>query len=205
MTHHQRRLYVFVNGVLSDPAAIDWTDRAVAWVHGHTLDHADKYEYWTWALTRRLTQGKHAQALAQLVNLHSEPNDLVLVGHSNGCDLLLRALPWIRERVHVLHLLSAAAEPDFDTNGLNDLLRRNRVQWVVVWRAGQDQALRLAWWSRLLTLGLAGYGGLGIDGPRNVARELAYAVLPLDEPCYGHSDWFAEGPAFERTMERITA
>jgi hypothetical protein len=143
----------------------------------------------------------------------TEASGVVLVGHSNGAEVICRALREVeigtrgssslqgRHPVAEVHLIAPACEADFDRNGLNAALEYGRVGAVHVYMSGQDRALRLARWSRRLFgwLGL-GYGDLGLRGPVNAAGR----VFAHREATFGHSTWFA-GAEFERTMQRILA
>src|SRR3990172_7096331 len=100
------KLFVFVNGVLSNPSSFEWTDRAVVWIHEHGFGEADKYEYKAMVLTRRLGRSRRVRELAELVNAYTKQHEIALIGHSNGCDLIVRALPEITQKVRHVHLFS---------------------------------------------------------------------------------------------------
>lgn len=209
--HAPAHVFIFVNGILANPGAHDgWTDRAVTWVHLHTHHRAEKFEYHARALTRRLRQGFHAAALRALVRSYRD-RIVHLVGHSNGCDIILRAIaaPGL-PRIASLHLIAGACEADFRINGLNDALLDAKVGQVYAYVAGHDSAMKWARVSRLL-FGWAGlgYGTLGLTGPLNVDSALQDearshpAVVLVRENSYGHSSWF-DGANFERTLRRVT-
>jgi len=115
----------------------------------------------------------------------------VPVVHSNGGDVLLRALARTEFPFAECHFFSAACESSFDKNGLNAWLAGGRVGRVVCYTAGRDRAMQLAKWSTRLFgwMGL-GYGTLGLTGPRHVAPAVADRVVEVVEPEYGHSDWW---------------
>lgn len=216
MTPH---LYIFVNGILNKPGAHNgWTDRAVSWVHQHTGHQAEKFEYLTGALTRRFTQNLHAVALRSLINSY-KGRPIHLVGHSNGCDIIVRALtgePMLAQIASV-HLIAGACEADFEKNGLNRLLLDSKVGRVAIYVGGQDKAMRAARVSQWVVgwLGL-GFGTMGLTGPKNVDRALAVnvgqfsevfmlsaEVTVINEPKFGHSTFFDKAH-FEETMRRVT-
>lgn len=206
------RTIIAVNGIKTDPAAVGWTDRLVAWVNGHpdpandSGDSADKYEYHAWALTRRFTQGKHTRQFAETLNMYRH-RPLVVAAHSNGADLVCRAfneglIPGVT--ITDLHLISPACDADFTRNGLNKALRSGQVGKVKIWIAARDGALKAAAVSKFLFgwMGL-GYGTLGRDGPLKVEKNVRDKVSGHMEPTFGHSDWFIESEMVN-TFKRIT-
>ena len=198
-----KKAFLFVNGILNRPGSADgWTDRAVTWVHNHTDAYGEKFEYCAGALTRRILQARRARAYAALANAYAGMDSINLVGHSNGGDIILRALPDITVSLDTLHFISAAAGSDFKKNGLNAALVSGQVKRVVVWMAGRDAALPQARLSQRLLgwLGL-GYEDLGLTGPLHVATP--ERVFVIQENAFGHSTWF-DAPHFALTMRRLT-
>ncbi len=212
-----RRIYIFVNGILNRPGdAHAWTDRAAAWVNANTNFKGEKFEYFAGILTRRLFQSAHAQDLAEEIAVFQD-SELVLVGHSNGCDLILRALRilffdllskfrWTP--IKAIHLISGACEPDFQKNGLNDLLSTNLVGDVTIYIGGQDSHFAHPMWlarqsQRFIGWAGLGYGTLGATGPENLLDSIRGRVHLVGQPCYDHSTWFAPGH-FEQLMASLT-
>lgn len=193
-------IYIFINGILTFPGdAANWTGRAVTWVQTRSPHKAEKVEYYAGPLDRVFGQAERAQKLSRTLEFYSGW-DIVLVGHSNGCDVILdalraRELPDLAE----LHLISGACEADFDINGLNDALLERDIDSVRVYVAGRDKWLRLAstWTGKLF-----GYGTLGLHGALDVAATVAQNVTETLRPNYGHSDWFAP-EHFGETMRGI--
>lgn len=198
-------VFIFVNGILANPGAHDdWTDRAVSWMHRNTVHQAEKFEYRALVLTRRFTQGKNADALRKLINAYCSDGRLIhLIGHSNGCDIITRAIQDSFCRVASASLISGACDASFEKNGLNVALRSGRLAGVVVYVAGRDRAMKLANITRRLVswMGL-GYGTLGLSGPSDVAPGFEGKVETTVEPEFGHSTWF-DGSKFDATMRRI--
>ncbi len=194
MKVHARPVYIVVNGILTNPGdARAWTDRIVTWLHSHAhVDvQAEKFEYFASALTRRLRQQRHADELAALIRNYAG-RKIHLVGHSNGCDLIIRALKVTHTEIASVHLIAAACDEDFDRNGLNEDLTCEQLGCVHVYTSPDDGVLKyLGRTSRALLgwLGL-GYGLLGLVGPKFVTR--AERVWRYDRPGFGHSTWFAE-------------
>lgn len=195
-----RHVVIYVNGILTWPGdARDWNFRAVTWTHKYRSTHrARNFEYFCGPIGRAFGQHQRARHLAALIKQYQETNFLLtLVGHSNGCDVILDALKlsgW--PPLEALHLVSGACEANFDANGLNSALHWGRIGTVRVYVAGRDKWLRLA--SRCFGRWL-GYGTLGLHGPLNVSDRVENLVQTIHEPRYGHSTWWSR-PAFDQTM-----
>lgn len=210
-------VYIYVNGILTLPGASDgWTDRAVTWTHLNTQHRAEKFEYFSGALTRRLWQARRGRKLARMIGFYLKQGWRIhLVGHSNGCDVILRALNELRHDplpggrltlIESLHLFGAACDADFDRNWLNSMLSSGDVQRVRIYVGGRDWALRIAYYTEkvLRWVGL-GYGTLGRTGPIGVWCNNSKKVETVVEPQFGHSTWWGQDAIFHRTMEEITA
>lgn len=199
-----RPVYIVVNGILTSPGHADeWTDRAVTWFHNDaSVDvHAEKFEYFATALTRRLRQRSHALALGALIRRYAG-RPIYLVGHSNGCDLIARALRETSVEVRAIHLIAAAVEENFDRNGFNEALARGQLGTVHVYGSANDAVLKwLARPSRWIfgVFGL-GYGLLGLLGP--VAAYPAHRVFMHWKHEFGHGTWFS-GEHFAETLSDI--
>ncbi len=212
----RNRVYIYIPGILCDPGEADgWTDRAVTWTHVNSPFRGEKYEYWSSWWNRRPHQQERAEKLARMLwhyeHAKKGPYEAVLVAHSNGCDILLRAL-----RVKIngnltglpiaeIHLFAAAAEADMKTNGIPELLRSGRVYSIRFYQSGQDARMRQAALSQKL-LGWAGlgYGTLGGVAPNKLQFLLSgYRATVIAQPNYGHSTWFERGERFEATMRMI--
>lgn len=201
----RRRIYIYVNGILNFPGqSQNWTGRAVTWTHLNTEAKAwaEKVEYWAGPITRVFKNAARAKKLRRTIAFYAGDGwDIVLVGHSNGCDVILDALPaagW--PRIEHIHFVCAAAEGNFQKNGLNRALHAGDVGGVTVYLAGQDAPLRLA---HTLFGKALGYGALGATGPLDVAPEIQRLVRVHRWPDFGHSDCF-EDDVFDRTMRLLT-
>lgn len=197
---------IVVNGILTAPGdARAWTDRAVTWLHcdAAVAVQAEKFEYYATALTRRLRQQRHARELAHLIELY-KGREVHLVGHSNGCDIILRALALTRDRIASVHLIAGACEEDFEKNGLNALLYTRQIGAVHAYTSPDDRVLAYAARpSRALFgwMGL-GYGLLGLVGPTKITPPVRHLVSRWDRPGYGHSTWFSP-ENFDATLNLI--
>lgn len=191
---------IYVPGILTVPGDADnWSGRAVTRTHNVTERRAEKVEYFSSVLTRPLFQRTRAEKLARTIDYYFDW-DRRLIGHSNGCDVILDALKlrgW--PRVEELHLVCAACEADFNKNGLNEAILSRCVGRVFVYIAEKDQALR---WARTLPGKLFGFGTLGLSGPVNEAPETNDRVAQLEWPNLGHSDCWSD-KLFERTMRHF--
>lgn len=189
-----KTVYIFVNGILTWPGnSRNWNSRAVTFTHLETLNQAEKFEYVVGPVSRVFGQKKRAKKLIDYLDAY-EGRPIVLAGHSNGCDVICDALkqrPSIR--IKALHLISAACDPDFGKNGINEIDAAE----VVVWIAGKDKALTLA---NLRISRLLGYGVLGKTGPIKARPGLNCQIITRQD--YGHSDWFTD-TNFRHTLSRI--
>lgn len=193
-----QRVYVYVCGIFESPGQWHaWPARAVTWTHVNApYDRAEKFEYFTGLFLRTLGQEERAGKLAKMLSFYLAANwQVVVVAHSNGADVALDALAILNyPPLERMHLFSAACDADCEKSGLS----RVRADSVHVYRAWNDWALEIAG----TPLGYAlGFGTLGRDGPLNGSRALA-PIHVIDEPGYGHNDWFQKGPRFELTMQR---
>lgn len=196
-----RQAFHFINGILNFPgSSANWNGKAVTYTHINTSAKAEKIEYFCGVISRVLGQKERALKLSRTLSFYAGWENH-LVGHSNGCDVILdmlRDYPNFPNLKHV-HLVCAACDADFEKNGLNALLKSKRIEAVTVYVAGKDRALALAhtWPGFLL-----GYGTLGLHGAYNVATEVLDRVkivwgAPWSD--YGHSDCWAENN-FDETM-----
>ncbi|MDE1170786.1 MAG: alpha/beta hydrolase [Verrucomicrobium sp.] len=197
------RFYLFINGILTVPdGRTGWTDRAVTWTESHFNQLAEKYEYFCGALTRRLFQWLRVKRCVELLR-HYSGHDLVLVGHSNGADIVCRILKEYPEiEVAEIHLVAAAADADFQVNGLNMALLTGRLGRATLYGSHRDGALRLAQVSEAFSFLGLGYGALGRTGPRNVDERIGDRVVQVWRDDFDHSTWFSPAQ-FAATMDLI--
>lgn len=202
----KKKIFICVNGIENRPAdARNWNGRAVTWIHIHTDVCAEKFEYFCSALGRGWGQKKRAEHLASMIRYYINDGwEVVLIGHSNGCDVILESLGLLGwPRIEVLNLVSAACERDFNINGLNDALNRNRIGTVNVYCGGKDRALGLV--ARLWLARRLGYGDLGLGGPVNDDKALVAAkrINTTVWPDLDHSDCWKDY-LFDATMTALT-
>lgn len=188
---------IFVPGILNLPGSNNWVGKAVTHTHVDTGQPAEKVEYFTSALLRPLGQTSRAKKLARVIGFYQGWN-IDLVGHSNGTDVILDGLeiagwPTVRH----LHLIAAACKADFDKNGLNSALQRDRVESVSIYIGEKDLPLKLA---GTLVGRLLGYGTLGRTGAKNNRFEDRVREVRFKE--FGHSSFFT-AENFGQTMDAI--
>lgn len=200
-----RKAYIFINGILSNPGDENgWTDRAESWIEANTEDTATRHEYCCGVVTRRFFQNERVRKLENVAKRYLG-DKLVLVGHSNGCDIIER---FVRRGVypcHEIHLIAAASEHDFEANGLNEALKKNKVGKVYVYWSPNDSVLKQARWTRgiLKYVGL-GYGHLGLVGPFNVNKDVIDRVHNIQWGC-NHSQWVDKSQGFDKLMQLISS
>ena len=200
-----KRLIAFIPGINAFPGDLaGWTDRAASWTHIHTDARAEKCEYLAFPLTRRLFQQFRAGKIARMLEryfLSGKYSELDLVGHSNGCDIILRVLEQTFFHVNRVHLIAGACEADFEKNGLNDKLNTGRIGKVFVYWGDRDYAMDIAALTApILGLFGFGYGTLGWHGPLNHIP----GVIKRHRSDFNHSTWF-KPEHFDSTMKMITA
>ena len=199
-----KKILIFVNGILSNPGDVSgWTDKAESWIETNTNFKATKMEYFSPVILRRIHQEDRVDNLQTICERYHD-HKIVLVGHSNGCDVILRLIKRNLIDFHGIHLVAGACEKDFNVNGLNNALRDKSVGKVSVYWSKYDKALKQAKWSTRLFgwLGL-GYGYLGLVGPEHVDDDVSGRVESVERK-FGHSQWFSP-KNFEDLMNQIAA
>ena len=194
-----KTIYLFVNGVATWPGNYtNWNKRAVTFTNLLTPHKAEAFEYFCTLLTRPFREDQRAKHFARSLKQYAaEKWRIICVGHSNGCDVILdglRRAGW--PKVAAVHLVCGACTADFNVNGLNIALVRERIGQVFVYCALDDFALKLAhtWPGELL-----GYGTLGLHGALHVLDSVKNRVGQLWWRGYGHSTcWLPEH--FHATM-----
>jgi pimeloyl-ACP methyl ester carboxylesterase len=196
------RFYLFINGILTlSDGRNAWPDRAVTWTESQFAQLAEKYEYFSGALTRRIFQAARVRECAQLLRQYAG-HDLIVVGHSNGADIVCRLLQTTPIEIAEVHLLAPAADADFERNGLNEALLTGRLGRVHLYGSHNDRALQLAQVSECLGFLGLGYGALGRTGPKNVDDRIADRVQQVWRDDFDHSTWFSPAQ-FAATMNLI--
>ncbi len=207
----KRTCYIAINGIRTNPGAADgWTDRFVTWVNTRLMDGVvgEKFEYYTSALLRMWRQGLRARQIAKMVGYYTRAGyRVVLVGHSNGCDLIARVLHLGKTevelakdlRIDAVHLISPAA----DEESFAAAIREGLIERIHIYGSRNDGALRLAQATRPLIgwMGL-GYGSLGLRG-REFAGSFPAVVRDHSDDGQGHSTWLRRGLSFEGLMLEI--
>jgi len=198
-----RTFFLAINGIRFHPGdARGWPERFCDFINFRTPDgvSADRREYYTSAVTRFIGQRKRTDELARKVSRAKQAGyRVVLVGHSNGCDVVARLLRDIGTSIAACHLFAPAAqEEDFDDALINDVVGR-----VHIYGSLNDRALQFAKVTRVLGswAGL-GYGSMGLRGGEFAAKWPGRAFDHSNHG-FGHSTWFTEGQIFERTMRSI--
>jgi pimeloyl-ACP methyl ester carboxylesterase len=200
-----KTLYVFINGILTRPSDPQgWTDRAVTYIQAKCeCGVAEKFEYFSGALTRRLRQGRRVDQVAAIISDYQLDHRIVLVGHSNGCDIILRLLEHYPFLIREAHLFAAAVEKDFNKNGLNEAITDNRLGIAHVYVSRGDEVLKYGAGMTSTLFGWAGfgYGTLGYSGPINIRRN--DRVFVHRDDLMNHGSWLT-GENFIRSMEFVT-
>lgn len=198
----KRRIFILVNGILCWPNSHLWNFHGTTWINTHTDHSAQNLMYFCTAVGRRFHQQARIARLVALLEAY-RGWEIYGIGHSNGCDIWVKALAQSDyPRIEALHLVSGACVADFNKNGLNGALLDGTIGRVAVYCGGQDKALLVAstWLGRAL-----GYGCLGLHGPKNVDPLITPdRCAKVVWPTFGHSTcWQPEN--FQRTMQHLVA
>lgn len=203
MSAKTRTCFIAINGIRTNPGdAEGWTDRFVTWINTRLPDGvvAEKFEYYCSALLRRIKQRERADEISKKVGYYRRAGyRVVLVGHSNGCDLIARVLEACGAEIDAAHLISPAADDD----DFAEAIREGTIRRIHLYGSRNDMALKFARMTRPLIgwLGL-GYGSLGLRGPEFAALFPEVVHDHSDDTC-GHSTWMQRGPRFEALMQAI--
>lgn len=201
----QHTAFIAINGIRTRPGdAKGWTDRFVTWINTRLGDgiKAEKYEYYCGALTRRIHQRERADEIARKVGYYRRAGyRVVLVGHSNGCDLIARVLEADGVEIDCAHLISPAADED----DFADAIRDGTIRRIHIYGSRNDRALRLASLTRpLIAWRGLGYGSLGLRG-REFAKLFPGVIQDHSDDTCDHSTWLQRGVRFESLMQAIAA
>lgn len=195
---------ICINGIRSNASSANgWTDEFVTALNTATPASVkvEKFEYDCSALFRRVGQRKRVDEVVKMINRYARAGfRIVLVGHSNGCDIIARVL-LLTAKVDAVHLFAPAAfEEDFEQAIVFETVRR-----IHIYGSPDDLALQVASVSRKLIgwLGL-GYGSLGLRGPAFAAKH-PEVVTDHSRLGYGHSTWFTPGFTMQQTLRLLLA
>ena len=120
----KRTAYIAINGILTNPGdAEGWTDRFVTWVNTRLPDGvvAEKFEYGTGPLTRRLKQRERADAICKKIGYYRRAGyRVVIVSHSNGGDLTARVLNDAGVEIDSAHLFAPATDDELIAQAIRE-------------------------------------------------------------------------------------
>jgi len=167
---------------------------------------ADEFRYFTHALFHKVGIDGRAGFVVDLAHRYwvagYEP---VLVGHSDGCEIIRRAILAGPAIFKAAHLFAAACDADFQANGFNDALLKGKVDRLHLYVSKGDGVLdKFARNSRRFFswLGIA-YGTLGFDGPQNPSVANVERITVDTRQSFTHGAWF-EGANWDQTRRAIT-
>ena len=196
-----RTLILIINGILTDPRKDNaWTDNAEPWLETMIEGHVAvfRYEYNATPLLRRWGQSRRADRIAAIIERYQlNGYRVILIGHSNGCDLIARVLK--TTQADQAHLISPAT----DESEMDVGIKAGNVGLVCIYGSTNDAALKYgARASRILSLGLLGYGSLGLRGPAYAAKHVG-VVEDHSDDSRGHSDWLRPEENLHQTLRLI--
>lgn len=196
-----RTAIILVNGILTDPRKDNaWTDFSVDWLNNHTAEPTvvTGYEYNAEILFGPWKNLSRAERIIERVKEYTAHGDrVILVGHSNGCDIIAHVIQQVE--VDEVHLISPAT--DEKTVEMGIVL--GNVDRVHIYGSTSDMALKWgAKASRIFTLGLGGYGSLGLRGPA-FAAQWRGIVFDHSINTYGHGTWLSPTSNLIDTLKQV--
>lgn len=199
------RAFFLVNGINTVPGnPRNWNVRGVSWVHNHHEDaRAEVVEYLSGPTFSRVWGQKgRAVELAERIKAYSPDMwSRILVGHSNGADVIRDALDLLKwPKIDAIHLFSAAISNDMTKEGFEKPLSDGRIGKLVIYTASRDHVLKF--WARLGKP--FGYGELGVLGPSNYSQMAAMRIQVVPRPAFDHSDWWLP-ENFDWSMTQATS
>lgn len=193
------RYYILLPGIRTDPKDWgNWSVRMASDINMLTEAKAEEFRYMALAVTPKGRQLERAEYVARLAErVWRRGYRPVLVGHSNGCEVIRQALPMAACIIEAAHLIAGAAEADWLRGGWAAAMWEGKVGEVFCYTGSRDWVLRYV----AAAGGWLGYGRLGYTGPENVPAELRHRVVvtPSD---HDHCGWF-EGDAYARTLRLV--
>lgn len=177
-----RRVFRLVNGIhhaLGDRST--WVQRALGYMVNRRLI-ARSFEYNTWGISRFWGQRERFKTLATEINENEQETEII-IAHSYGTTVAIEAIKLCEWNIDNLWLVQGACQSDFENNGLNDMLKADKIGDVhVVW-SDADATLKWARW----TTGLLKFGWIGAEGEKNVAPEVRHRVHSHFCKGFGHT------------------
>ena len=194
-------VYININGILTWPgSAKNWNGRAVTWIHVNTPHKSEDFEYIIGPLSRRIGQQKRARHLAKMIIFYIDKGwDVVLLCHSNGCNIGERTLKLIGDRrIKEIHFLAPATSGET----VLECLKTGQVGKLKIYAGGKDCAMKWAKISQIFRFIGLGCGNLGGKSKEELI-ELVGAKNVIYCADFKHSTWWNKD-IFEATMEAIT-
>lgn len=201
-------IHVFCPGILSWPGSWrSWVGAAVTHCMSKRRVFAEKLEYFSLpSLDRLLRHRRRVNLLKRRLGYYwREGFDIYLVGHSNGCAIIVDAIRELAEMpVKRIDLIAAACEADCELNSINDMLRSGRLGSFHFYIGRKDWPL---WFADSFAGWSLGYGThpLGALGPVNLdvtIPDIETRVVRHVRDDLGHQG-FLGGNEFDRTMSMI--
>jgi hypothetical protein len=182
--------FLFVNGIFGSSSG--WEVDAVN-LSSKINPNWSYFSYFYWCGIFRWDQSGH---INECVKSIANENISDVAGHSNGADILRRAIVEHELNIDTLNLIAGATDPDFKTNGLNEALLNGQIQIVRCFVSKNDfiigsNWLLPWWWNR----------DLGKVGPKNVDTRVKDRVIVIQDDTCNHMTWVEQ--KLERTLEQI--
>lgn len=196
---NKRTAFILINGIESDPSnQRGWTDEFATELNIRTPEwvQAEKFEYHTKWYSRWWGQEQRAKDLTRRINRYLNADyRVVLIGHSNGCDLIGLVFD-MGVRVDSVHLFAAATKEKY----FEAAIASRQVRRIHLYGSSSDGALKVAKaTSGPLALLGKGYGSMGLRGTEFAAKYPG-TVKDHSIPGYRHSTWFDPNGYMDATI-----
>jgi len=203
------RVYILVPGVKTRSS--DYMNWAVRMASCINIDHdrakGDEFRYNTSAILHRFGMRERVKFVVELARRYWRAGyEPIFVAHSDGCEIVRRAILEGPSIFLSAHLIAGACSADFERNGLNRALIGGKVGQIYCYVSKGDRMLSvLARVSKSLFGWLGfGFGTLGYDGPQNVPKAMqGRDVKVIARDNLRHGDWF-KGANWKKTFDSVT-
>lgn len=189
-----RPLIVAINGILTPPSGVRWVDYFQAYCDEADIP-CDTREYfagpipiWNTFVRNRRQAAALVKELLLYQGVATGMREISLVGHSNGCDIALRAARLLMARgipVHRLILIASVTDPDVEASGVLRAVANGLLGGALAYSSLSDSVLRipicLKWPYRSL-----GVTGWTLNGKHYHSREIVTRQFRI----LGHGDYF---------------
>jgi len=202
------RVYILLPGIHTKPSDNNNWAPAMASAIGITYDtaKAEEFRYYSSLFHKNGMKERVGFVIDLCHRWWSAGYEVVIVGHSDGCEIVRQVLIEGPSIFKAAHLIAGAVEADFKENGLLKVIEDNKVETIFCYVSKGDKvidkwaraSIRFLSWLKIT------FGTLGFDGPKNVPEEMIGSrVVIIERMSLRHSEWFS-GVNWQSTFNSIT-